>query len=198
MLLAVNVNVLVPVVGFGLNDAVTPVPRPLADKVTPAAKPLVGWIVIVVVPCDDRVIVRLVGDADSVKLPAAGAVTVRATVAVCVMLPPVPVTVIVYVPVAVVEATAMLIAEVPAPGAAMDVGLKLTVTPEGWPLADKATAELNPPDTAVVIVDEPLPPCNTESEPGDAEMVKLGVVEVGASALISPVPFGLPQPVTKS
>ena len=95
MLLAVSVRVLVPVAGFGLNDAVTPVPRPLADKVTPAAKPLVGWIVIVVVPCDDRVIVTLVGEADRVKLPAAGAVTVRATVAVCVMLPPVPVTVIV-------------------------------------------------------------------------------------------------------
>ena len=39
--------------------------------------------------------VKLVGDAVSVKLPAATAVTVRVTVAFCVMLPPVPVTVIV-------------------------------------------------------------------------------------------------------
>ena len=101
-------------------------------------------------------------------------------------------------PVAVVEATAMLIAEVPAPGTAMDVGLKLTVTPVGWPDAVNAMAELKPPETAVVIVDEPLPPCTTETEAGEAEMVKVGLVVVGARALISPVPFGLPQPVTRS
>ena len=53
VLLAVRVNVLVPVAGFGLNDAVTPVPRPLADKVTLPAKPVDGVIVIVVVPLDD-------------------------------------------------------------------------------------------------------------------------------------------------
>ena len=61
-------------------------------------------------------------------------------------------------PVAVVEATAILMLEVPEPGAAMEVGLKLTVTPVGWPLAVNATAELKPPETAVVIVDAPLPP----------------------------------------
>lgn len=94
-LLAVSVSVLVPVAGFGLNAAVTPLPKPLADSVTLPEKPLLAWIVIVVVPCDDRVIVKLVGDADSVKLPAATAVTVKLTVAVCVIPPPVPVTVIV-------------------------------------------------------------------------------------------------------
>lgn len=93
-LLAVSVKVLVPVAGFGLNDAVTPVPKPLADKVTLPVKPLDGVILMVVVPCDERVIVKLVGDAESVKLPAATVVTVRVTVAVCVTLPPVPVTVI--------------------------------------------------------------------------------------------------------
>ncbi len=198
VLLAVNVSVLVPVAGLGLNAAVTPVPKPLADRVTLPAKPLDGVTVIVVVPCEDRVIVKLVGDALSVKLPAATADTVRLTVAVCVRLPPVPVTVIVYVPVAVVEATAILIVEVPEPGAAMDVGLKLTVTPVGWPLALNATAELKPPDTPVVIVDVPLPPCTTETDAGEAEIEKVGVVEVGARALISPAPLGLPQPVTRS
>ena len=42
VLLAVNVSVLVPVAGFGLNDAVTPLPSPEADKVTLPLKPLVG------------------------------------------------------------------------------------------------------------------------------------------------------------
>ena len=58
-------------------------------------------------------------------------VTVRVTVDVCVVLAPVPVTAIVYEPVAVVEAAAMVMVEVPEPGAPMDVGLKLTVTPVG-------------------------------------------------------------------
>jgi hypothetical protein len=197
-LLAVKVSVLVPIAGFGLKDAVTPVPRPVADRVTLPAKPLDGWIVIVVVPCDDRVMVKLVGDAERVKLPEPTAVTVRETVAVCAVLPPVPVTVIVYVPVAVVEATAMVMVELPEPGAEMDVGLKLTITPAGWPLAVKAMAELKPPETAVVIVDVPLLPWTTETELGAAEMLKLGLLDVGARALIRPVPFGLPQPVTRS
>jgi hypothetical protein len=96
VLLAVNVSVLLPVVvGFGLNAAVTPLPRPLADKVTLPLNPLDGVIVIVVVPCDDRSTVKLVGDADKVKLPVATAVTVSVTVVVSVTPPPVPVTVIV-------------------------------------------------------------------------------------------------------
>ena len=70
-----------------------------------------------------------VGEADMVKL--ADAVTVKVTVDVCVMPPPVPVTVIGYEPVAVFEATAMVMVELPEPGVAMDVGLKVTVTPVG-------------------------------------------------------------------
>ena len=42
----------------------------------------------------------------------------------------------------------MVMVEVPEPGAAMDAGVKLTVTPVGCPVADKATAELKPPETA--------------------------------------------------
>ncbi len=68
----------------------------------------------------------------------------------------------------------MVIVDVPEPGTAMDVGLKLTVTPAGWPLADKATAESKPPATVVVMVEVPLFPCTTETEAGEAEMVKLG------------------------
>lgn len=67
-----------------------------------------------------------VGDAEIVK---AGAVTIKVTVAVWVMFPPVPVTVIGYEPGVVLEATAIFIVEVPEPE--MDVGLKVTVTPVG-------------------------------------------------------------------
>lgn len=153
---------------------------------------------IVLVPWDERVMVKLVGDAERVKLPVTGAVTVSETEVVLVKPPPVPVTVIVYVPVAVVEATAIVIVEVPAPGAAIDVGLKVTVTPVGWPLADNATAELKPPETELVIVEVPLLPCTTETEPGEADRLKLGLDELPASALIRPEPFGLPRPVAKS
>ena len=74
-----------------------------------------------------------------------------------------------------VEATARVSVDVPEPGAAIDVGLKVAVTPVGWPLAVKATAELNPPETVVVIVEEPLLPWVTETEVGEAESVKAGV-----------------------
>jgi len=69
----------------------------------------------------------------------------------------------------------MVMVEVPEPGAAMDGGTKLTVTPVGCPVADKATAELNPPKMPVLMVDEPLLPCTTDAEAGDAEIVKSGV-----------------------
>ena len=43
----------------------------------------------------------------------------------------------------------------PEPGAGMELGLKLTVTLLGWPLADKEIAESNPPVTALVMVEVP-------------------------------------------
>lgn len=101
-------------------------------------------------------------------------------------------------PSAVPEATARLTEDVPAPGAAIDVGLKLTVTPLGWPDADSATAWSKPSRTVVVTVAEPLLPCTTETAVGETARVKVGDVAVGASALINPVPLGLPHPVTRS
>ncbi len=106
-------------------------------------------------------------------------------------------TVIGYVPVAVVEATAKVMVEVPDPGAGMGVGLKLTVTPVGWPVADKATAELNPPDTATVTVDVPLLPCTTGTEAGDPEMVKSGdVPDVTVKVTVAVRRRPPPDPVT--
>src|ERR1700710_459094 len=102
-------------------------------------------------------------------------VTVRTTVVVWVMLPPVPVMVIVEAPVAAVEATVMFIVELPEPGAAIEAGLKETVTPAGWPEAERAMAELKPPETVVEIVELPAAPFAIETVLGEAERVKLGV-----------------------
>lgn len=97
-----------------------------------------------------------------------------------------------------VEATVKVTVDEPEPGAAIDAGLKLTVTPEGAPDAFRETAELNPPEIAVVMVDVPLLPAATETAVGEAEMVKAGVCVVDpVSALMRPA-FGLPHPVTRS
>ena len=61
-LLAVSVNMLAVLAGFGLNDAVTPLGRPDADKVTLPPKPFCVLTVIVLVPLEPRVKVKLLGD----------------------------------------------------------------------------------------------------------------------------------------
>ena len=47
--------------------------------------------------------------------------------------------------------------EVPEPGAAMELGLKVTAWRPPSPMADKEIAELKPPETEVVVVDLPVP-----------------------------------------
>ena len=86
--------------------------------------------------------------------------------------------------------------EVPVP--VIEPGLNPIVTPEGWPDAERVTAESNPPVTVLVIVDEPELPCTIETEPGEADKLKPGDDDVPASALIRPDPLGLPHPVAKS
>lgn len=66
----------------------------------------------------------------------------------------------------------------PEPGAGIELGLKLTVTRLGSPLADKAMAELKPPEIVVVMVELPEFPGLIVSDVGDALMVKLGLVPV--------------------
>ena len=63
--------------------------------------------------------------------------------------------------------------DVPVP--VMDAGLKLAVTSAGKPLADKVTAESNPPETVLVIVVLPELPLRTLTEVGEALRVKLPV-----------------------
>ena len=105
----------------------------------------------------------------------------RVTVVVWVTPPPVPVIVIVRVPVEALLLTVAVIVDVPEPGAAIELGLKLTVTRDPWPLADKPIAELKPPEIAVVIVDLPELPRATLSDVGEALMVKFGFVPVTVS-----------------
>ena len=62
--------------------------------------------------------------------------------------------------------------ELPVPGAAIGFGLKLTVTPLGCPLADKLIAELKPFEAVVLMVEGPELPCTTETDEGEALMLK--------------------------
>ena len=69
----------------------------------------------------------------------------------------------------------------------MEVGLKATVTPVGWPLAVRAMAALKPPATVVEICGGTVElPFTIESEVGAAAKVKLGVaVEEPVRVVIS-------------
>ncbi len=151
----------------GLNAAVIPEGSPEALRAIAELKLPEIAAVILLVPLAPSAMETAVGEAESVK--PGGASTVSVTVEVWVIPPPVPVTVIGYVPGTVFEATAMVIVEVPEPGAAMEAGLKAIVTPAGWPLAERAIAELKPPETDVVIVDAPFAPSATETEAGEAD-----------------------------
>jgi hypothetical protein len=62
-----RVRVLVLEVGFGLNDAVTPLGKPEADRVTLPLKPPTSVTVIVLVPLPPWAMLTLPGEADSVK-----------------------------------------------------------------------------------------------------------------------------------
>ena len=64
--------------------------------------------------------------------------------------------------------------ELPEPGAAIGLGLKLTVVPDGTPEVDRLMALLKPLLTVVVMVDVPWLPCWMLSEAGEAEIAKSG------------------------
>jgi hypothetical protein len=87
----------------------------------------------------------------------------------------------VRVPVAARRLTVTVMVDVPDPGAAIELGLNVTVTRDPWPLADRLIAELKPPDIAVVMVEWPELPRATLSDVGDAAMVKFGFVPVTVS-----------------
>jgi hypothetical protein len=131
-----------------------------------------------------------------VVVPPPAAAIVSAMVVVCVTVPPVPVMVTVAVPVAAVALAVNVRVEVPLPGAAMDEGLKLAVTPAGRPDAERATAELKPPLTVVETDELPEVPCVTERLAGEAVIVKLGeaaalTVRVTVVVWVTPPPVAV-------
>jgi hypothetical protein len=75
----------------------------------------------------------------------------------------------------------------PEPGAAIELGVKVTVWALPCPVAEKAIGELKPPETAVVIVAEPDPFRATVIAVGDALMVKLGLVLTGVTVKVTVV-----------
>jgi hypothetical protein len=164
---AVSVKVLVLVAGLGLKEAVTPVGKPVADKVTLPLKPFCGVRAIVLEPPAPCKIVTLFGDAESAKLGGATAVTVRESVVVFVKLPDWPEMVTVVVPVVAVPVAVSVKMLVLVAG----LGLKVAVTPEGIPVADKVTVLLKPFSGAAVMVLEPLVPCGIVKLLGEAESV---------------------------
>jgi hypothetical protein len=87
---------------------------------------------------------------------------------------------------------------VPEPGAAMELGLKVTVWAVPAPVADKAIAELKPSKIAVVMVKVPVPPLETLMDEGEALMVKPGFpfVTVSVTVTVSVVPPDVPLTLT--
>ena len=97
----------------------------------------------------------------------------------------------------VVDPAVMVSVDDPAPGAAMEVGLKLAVAPEGKPEALNAMAESKLPEMAVVIVLVPEEPCVTVTDVGEAVIENDDVPDPAVRAAINPE-FGVPHPVTRS
>lgn len=107
--------------------------------------------------------------------PPPAAVTATETEVVCVTPPPVALTVALNVPVVAVPAAENVSVEFPLPGAAMEVGLKLAVTPAGRPETDNETAELKPPTVALDMLVVPEEPWAIERLVGEALRIKSGV-----------------------
>ncbi len=98
--------------------------------------------------------------------------------------------VIVELPVLALDETLIVIVDVVEP--VIEVGLKLTVTPDGAPDDDSVIAELNPPDTVALTVAVPLDPREIVVEVGETVMANAGTgavtVSVTVVVLVSPRP----------
>ena len=136
-LLAVSVSRVLPVVGFALQEAVTPLGSPDMARFTLPLNPFCETTEIVDVSEPPGTKVKASGASARVKVTAS---TVKAMDAVAMMLPEVPVIVTVAGP-GVAELLAVSVSKtVPVEG----LGLKEAVTPLGRPDAVKLMLPLNP------------------------------------------------------
>ena len=122
----------------------------------------------------------------------------RATLAVCVFPPPVPLMVMVNVFSVAVVPTLTVIVDVPEPGAPMGLGLKVTFCSPPAPVADNLIAELKLPRAAVVILAVPDAPRATVIAVGDALMVKSALtaeVTIRATVVVCVMPSPTPATV---
>jgi len=79
----------------------------------------------------------------------------------------------------------------------MELGLKLPVTPDGMPVADRVTAESKPPETVEVTTAYPLWPRSRYPDVGETEMLKEPVVAaVTLSDTVAVCVIPPPVPVT--
>lgn len=157
VLLAERVIVLVLAALLGLNDAVTPLGSPEADNATLPLKPFCPLTVIVLVPLAPCVMVKLLGEVESVKF--GGGFTVSEIVVALDRLLEEPVIVTVTVPVvAVLLAVSVNVLVLAALVPAVLLGLKDAATPAGKPEADKLTLPLKPLCEVIVMVLVPLAP----------------------------------------
>jgi hypothetical protein len=112
-------------------------------------------------------------------------ITSNVTVVVWVIPPPFAVIVMVRFPVRAVRPTFTVIVDVPDPGAAIELGLKLTLFALPCPDADKVIAELKPPETDVATVTVPELDRATVIDLGDALRVKAGVPPLEVTANVT-------------
>jgi len=105
------------------------------------------------------------------EIPPEG-VTVRLMFVFCDAPPPEPLTVNVELPNGVAEPAVIDSVELPEPGAAMDVGLNVTIAPVGGVLAESVMSELSPPAATVEIVVLAVPPCGTVNVVNEAVSVR--------------------------
>lgn len=138
--------------------------------------------------------VKLLGEAESVKFGVGTGFTVRETVVVLVRLPEVPVMVTVAAPVVAV----LLAVSVKALVLAVLLGLKDALTPPGRPEADRLTLSLKPFWGVTVMVLKPLAPCVIVKLLGDVDSPNLGVAVDPGQLFTKLVALTVPMPVAKS
>ena len=141
--LAVSVSTLEPVMGFGLNEAVTPLGSPGIVSGTLPGDPSAKVIVTLALPEAPWAMARVVGEIESEML---GVRTVTDTFVLAVREPELPVMVRLYVP-GIAELSVAVSTLVPVVG----FGLNDAVIPLGTPVAASVTLPLKPEAPLTVI-----------------------------------------------